>query len=175
MKLMKTTQTPKSKQAGFTLAEVAMASVIMMVGLLSMAQLFALSALHNQSAKQTTIATSLAHRKLEQLLSVPLNSAMIAYGGSLGASSSTAGYVENYYVDTATKRVSLTPFFAGQPVTYVVTWLVQTDNGATPMTGLRRLTVRAEATRAAMKGTGVVGATATPEVSEISTIRTPSQ
>lgn len=175
MKLMKTTSKHTRQQAGFTLAEVALASVVMMVGLLSMAQLFALSALHNQSAKQTTMATSLAHRKLEQLLSVPLNSAMIAYGGSLGASASTAGYVENYYVDPSTKNIAQTAFFTGQPVTYVVTWLVQTDNGSPAMAGLRRLTVRAEATRAAMKGTGVVGATPTAEVSEISTIRTPSQ
>src|SRR5437868_9938237 len=175
MKLMKTTSKNRRQQAGFTLAEVAMASVIMMVGLLSMAQLFALSALHNQSSKQTTIATSLAHRKLEQLLAVPLNSAMIAYGGSLGASSSTTGYVENYYVDPTTKNIALTPFFTNQPVTYVVTWLVQTDNGTPAMTGLRRLTVRAEATRAGLKGTGVVGEAASPEMVEISTIRTPSQ
>ena len=175
MKLMKTTSKHTREQAGFTLAEVAMASVIMMVGLLSMAQLFALSALHNQSSKQTTIATSLAHRKLEQLLSVPLNSAMIAYGGSLGASGATTGYVENYYVDPTTKRIAQTAFFSGQPVTYVVTWIVQTDNGTPAMTGLRRLTVRAEATRAGMKGMGVAGATATAEMAEISTIRTPSQ
>jgi Tfp pilus assembly protein PilV len=175
MKLMKRTNKQLSKQAGFTLTEAALASVIMMVGLLSVAQLFALAALHNQSSKQTTIATSLAHRKLEQLLSVPLNSAMVAYGGSLGASTATSGYVENYYVDPATKRIAQAPFFTNQPVTYVVTWLVQTDNGSPAMAGLRRLTVRAEATRAGMRGTGVVGEAATPEVAEISTIRTPSQ
>jgi Tfp pilus assembly protein PilV len=162
-------------QAGFTLLEASLASVILLVGLLTVAQLFVLAALNNQSSKQTTMATSLAHRKLEQLLSVPLNSPLIAYGGSLGASAATAGYVENYYVDPATKRVSTNPFSEGQPVTYVVTWRVQTDSGSPAMAGLRRLTVRAEATRAAMTGTGVVGAVATPEMAEISTIRTPSQ
>jgi Tfp pilus assembly protein PilV len=175
MKRMKTTRKHRhpSSQSGFTLTEVALASVIMMVGLMSIAQLFALAALHNQSAKQTTLATSLAHRKIEQLLSVPLNSAIIAYGGSLGASASTAGYVENYYVDPTTKQVSIAA--AGQQVSYVVTWSVQADPGVPAMTGLRLLTVRAEATRAALKGTGVVGETATPEVAQISTIRTPSQ
>jgi len=172
MKVMRKTQS-KSAQSGFTLVETALASVIMLVGLLTVAQLFVLAALYNQSSKQTTLAASLAHRKIEQLLAVPLNSALIAYGGSLGASNTTAGYFENYYVDPTTKQVSVAT--TGQTVSYTVTWLVQTDNGSPAMTGLRRITVRAEATRAGIIGLGISGANAAKEVAEISTIRTPSQ
>ncbi len=172
---MKIKQSNRRAQSGFTLVETVFASLVMLVGLLTVAQMFVLAALYNQSAKQDTLATSLAHRKMEQLLAVPLDSPLIAFGGSLGANNTTAGYFENYYVDPATKQVGLNPFVAGQPVSYVVTWRVDPDNANPPMAGLRRLTVRAEATRAALVGLGVNPNNISVEVAELSTIRTTSQ
>lgn|GEM_PF-2187888 len=162
-------------QSGFTIVETIFASVILMVGLLTVAQLFILAGLYNRHSKQDTLATVLAHRKIEQLLAVPLDDALIAYGGSLGNSSRTAGYFENFYIDPATKQVSTTAWTAGQAPDYVVTWVVQPDSQSPAMSGLRVLTVRAEATRAAMIGNGVDSTKVLTETAEMSTIRTPSQ
>ena len=80
-------------------------------------------------------------------------------------------------------EISETPFVTNQPVDYVATWIVQPDtvtqvvNGvAVPVyPGMRIITVRAEATKAALKGNGVTGANvAQVETSTMCTIRTPS-
>lgn len=166
-----------SLQAGFTLIEIAVASLITSVGLLTLAQLFALAGLHNQSSKQTTMATMVASHKIEQLLAIPLaGSAMstqLNIGGVLGRNNAVAGYSQNYYINTDTRQVSATPFVTGQPPGYIVTWKIEADNALAPavtLPGLRRITVRAEAARAGMTGNGVVGAQQV-EVAEISTIR----
>jgi Tfp pilus assembly protein PilV len=91
---------------GFTLLETAVASLIILVGLVSTANLFVLAALNNQASKQTTLATTIAKRKMENLLSLPLAgvaSAPVAYSGSMnattGALTPAAGCTENYFVD----------------------------------------------------------------------------
>jgi hypothetical protein len=165
-------------QSGFTLIETTVASLILMVGLLSIAQVFALAALYNQSSKQTTIATSLAHRKMEQLLGVPLDSNLVQLGGSLTAnqanSANSANYWENYQVDPTTKQMTMVA--DDQPYNYIVRWQIQADNVNPPMNGLIRITVRAEAVKAGLTGLGVVSPySAETEAAEISTIRTPSQ
>ena len=104
------------------------------------------------------------------------------------------GYYQNYYVDfdrngtKGTMRLSSTAFYTGQAVSYVVTWIVEQDNVTVtdPLTsqtlpalaGLRRITVRAEATKAGLQGNAQTrgagqASTLTPETAQISTIRTP--
>jgi Tfp pilus assembly protein PilV len=164
-------------EAGFTLLETAVAAMIMLVGLLSAAQLFVLAALYNNSSKQTTLATSLAHRKLEELLAQPIDSALLAYGGSL-TSNATVGstnYFESYFVDPTTKQVRNTAWFTGQPATYLVRWSVSADPGTPQMAGLRVISVRAEASRAGLVGGGAGSTNAAKEVAELTTIRTPPQ
>jgi prepilin-type N-terminal cleavage/methylation domain-containing protein len=56
-----------SSEAGFSLAEVLVAMGVMAVGLVSLAQLFALSTRANHSSKTTTFAVMLAQQKMEQL------------------------------------------------------------------------------------------------------------
>lgn len=174
-------QEPRGAQAesGFTLLETAVAAMIMLVGLLSAAQLFAIAALYNHSSKQTTLATSLAHRKMEELLAQPIDSALISYGGSITAdaqnTAGTTNFFESYYVSPTTKQVGTSPFFTGQPVTYRVRWQVGSDPGASPMADMRVITVRAEATRAGLVGIGAGSTGAQAEVCTLSTIRTPPQ
>lgn len=187
---------PIESESGFTLLETAMATMIMSVGLMGVMQLFVLSTLYNKSSTQTTIAATLAKRQMEKLLAMPFPSTAeppplgySAAGAQLGAANKVTGYFENYYVDfdrngvKGSMRLSTTPFYSGQEISYVVTWIVQPDNVTVlnPVTnlsepalqGLRRITVRAEATQAGMKGNAVAGGAATPESAEISTILTP--
>lgn len=168
-----------SSESGFTLLETAVAAMVMLVGLLSAAQLFAVAALYNHSSKQTTMATSLAHRKIEELLAQPLTSTMIDYGGSITSDAQNTGgttnFYEDYYVDTTTKQFSTSPYFTGQAPSYHVRWQVSADTGTSAMAGMRVIIVRAESTQAGLKGLGTGSTGAAKEVAQISTIRTPAQ
>ena len=198
MKHSKKRVQPQQHEHGFTLLETAAATMIMTVGLMAIMQLFVLSMVYNKSSTQTTIAATLAKRQMERLLALPLPAAAepapLGYGGQLGNASKVNGYFENYYVDfdrngqKGTMRLSSTAFFDGQSISYVVTWIVERDNVTVldPVTntqvpalpGLRRITIRAEATQAGMKGNSMAGTnggtvTQTPESAQLSTIRTP--
>lgn len=183
-------------EKGFTLIETAIASTIMLVGMLSIMQLFVLAALYNKSAKQQTMASTIAKKKMEQLLALPLPDATepppLGYGGALGSANAVTGYSENYYVDydhngvKGTMGVQNTPWYTNQAVSYVVTWRVQTDNvtivdpdtgnNVPAYGGLRRITVMAEATTAALIGNGVQGGrNVQTERATLSTIRSASQ
>jgi prepilin-type N-terminal cleavage/methylation domain-containing protein len=59
-----------SSAAGFSLVEVLIATVILAVALVSLAQLFALSTRSNMSARNTTYTAVLAQQKLEELRSL---------------------------------------------------------------------------------------------------------
>ncbi|HEX4950214.1 MAG TPA: hypothetical protein VFZ34_26340 [Blastocatellia bacterium] len=188
----------KNCENGFTLLETAATAMIMAIGLMAIMQLFVLSSVYNKSSTQTTLAATLAKRQMEKLLATPLppptEPAPLGYGGALGDANKVTGYYENYYVDfdrngtKGTRRMSNTPFYTGQDISYVVTWKVEPDSVTVldPVTstqvpalpGLRRITVRAEATQAGMQGNAMTkanGSTSapTPESAQLSTIRTP--
>jgi type II secretory pathway pseudopilin PulG len=199
MKKIKKKSKQRLSEYGFTLLETAMASMIILVGLVSVSNLFVLAILNNQSSKQTTIATSIAKRKMENLLSLPLTgpgSDQLAYSGSIsgtGVITPDPGKSQNYYVDfdrkdqvngiiiKGTGRIQVADaslpngggFYPNQPVTYRVDWVVLPDNvitgGLPSLPRLRRITVRAVALRGATLGTS-----AAPEEAVICTIRTPS-
>jgi len=57
-------------ESGFSIIEVLMATAIMVVGVASLGQLFALSTQRNTSSKNTTFAAVLAQQKMEQLRSL---------------------------------------------------------------------------------------------------------
>jgi Tfp pilus assembly protein PilV len=198
MKPGKNKPAKKTNQQGFTLLETAAASMIMLVGLMAVIQLFVLAQVYNKSSTQTTMAATLAKRQMEKLLAQPLPTggevAPLGYGGQLGDANKVNGYYQNYYVDfdrngqKGTMRLSPTPYYTGQPISYVVTWKVEQDNVTVndPVTnqpvpalaGLRRITVQSEATTAGMqgnaqsRGNGQTSALAR-ETAQISTIRTP--
>jgi hypothetical protein len=56
-----------SDQSGFSLAEVLVASVILMVGVVALAQLFIVATTANRGARGTTTTMVLAQQKMEQL------------------------------------------------------------------------------------------------------------
>jgi len=61
--------TRRSKESGSTLIEVLIATLVLISGVFSMAQLFLIAAATNAEARQTTVATTLAAQKMEQVLS----------------------------------------------------------------------------------------------------------
>lgn len=185
----------RGKEAGFTLLETTVAAMIMMVGLLGVMQLFAIAALYNKSSKQTTIASSIAKRQIEQLLSMPIPPAAepppLGYGGAIGSAAAMPGYTKNFYVDfdrngvKGTRQVSEAEWYPGQEASYIATWRVEPDNitANNPLTGVvepvmlgvRRITVRVDATQAALVGAGGTGGSPKAESAQISTIRSPYQ
>lgn len=197
MKIKRRSRKQQRAESGFTLLETAIAGMVMLVGLLGIMQLFALSVIYNKSAKQTTLASTIAKRKIEQLIAMsipdPSEPPPLGYGGALGMANAVTGYSENYYVDfdrngvKGTMQIQNTPWYSGQPVSYVVTWKVEQDNitvndpvsglPVPEMPGLRRITVRAEATQSALVGNGVNSGANKPQAESavLSTIRTPSQ
>lgn len=188
----------KKSEQGFTLLETAVASMIILVGLVSTANLFVLAVLNNQASKQTTLATSLAKRKMEYLLSIPLGETALNLGGSVDAT--TTNYSEEYFVDNDrvengvkvkgtwevrikdTTKANDNAFYVGQITSYEVRWLVQSDSVTDTVAGvttprwpdLKRITVRAMAKKSALQGNGVSGAnSAQVEDARLSTIRIP--
>ena len=188
----------RTSEQGFTLIETAVASMIILVGLMSTANLFVLAVLNNQASKQTTLATSLAKRKMEYLLSIPLAEASLNLGGSVDTT--TTNYSEEYFVDSDrvvngakvkgtwgvrikdTTKTNNNAFYANQQTSYEVRWVVQADSVTDLVSGvqvprwsgLKRVTVRALAKNSALKGNGVSGSyAAQAEDARLSTIRIP--
>ena len=192
----------KRRETGFTLLETAVASMVMLVGLMGVMQLFVISALYNNSSRQTTVASMVAKKKMEELLASPLpgippaaQPAPLGYTPAaqlLGASNAVvgSGYITNYYIryrdangGNGAMEISETPFVTGQQPDYKATWIVRPDNVTQVVSGvtvpvypgMRIITVRAEATKAALKGNGARGANGpVVETATMCTIRTPA-
>src|ERR1700682_5456189 len=63
----------RAGQSGFSILEMLLASVIMMVGIISVVQLVPVSLQLNASNRLDTMATVIAQRELDQMLSQPLD------------------------------------------------------------------------------------------------------
>ena len=73
-------------EAGFSLVETMVASLVLTIGLVGLAQLLAVATIMHSDARQATTGTVLAQAKLDELMKADfsLNSA-VALGGSLAA------------------------------------------------------------------------------------------
>ena len=129
MKYMKMTMTKgnsmrhvESGEAGFTVLEVAVASVISMVGLIMLASLFTLGIAQNRVVKQYTTATALARKKIEEINAVERTDARISTtGGGLNRPDVVNDSAQNGFTDTVYVN----------PETGIVTNIIPT--GATPI------------------------------------------
>jgi len=72
-----------NNERGFTLVEVMVALVIATLGLVSMAQLMAITLRMQMLGRNETSAIRLAQSKIDQLVAVNFTSATVAVGGSL--------------------------------------------------------------------------------------------
>ena len=114
-------------EAGFTVLEVAVASIITMVGLVFLANMFTLAITQNRLVKQYTTATTLAQQKLEELNTVQQSrDSKVQAGGGLTDGTKQTGYWETLYVDPITGIVSTTIPTGATPIFYRY-WLVEED------------------------------------------------
>jgi hypothetical protein len=90
-------------QSGFTVLEVVIATVVAMIGLLSLAGLFTLSISQNRVVKQFASTTALAQEKIEQLTAIEKADNRLAVGGDLNIAKTVGAivYSDDIYVDDA--------------------------------------------------------------------------
>jgi prepilin-type N-terminal cleavage/methylation domain-containing protein len=97
---------PNGNERGFTLIEVAVASVISMTGLVFLATLFTLAIAQNKHVKQATSSVTFAQEKIEKLSAIPNTDTRLTNGGDLNnattvtlADGTTISYSDTIYVD----------------------------------------------------------------------------
>lgn len=147
-------------QRGFTLAEVAVASLITMSGLVFLATLFTLAISQNRHIKQSSTTSTLAQAKIEELNSKNLNEtdadgdgvedevavdSALAIGGDLTEATKKQGYWDEIYVDEKAGVVYLT-IPTGQSANYKRYWKIEADP---ELNNTRIISVRVVATFAA--------------------------
>jgi len=153
------------EEAGFTLIEVAVASVISMTGLVFLATLFTLAIAQNKHVKQATSSITFAQEKIEALGAIPNSDRRLNLGGDLKnqvtvtlSDGSTLDFFDTILVDeTGTVTV---PAPNGVFPTYRRYWKIESDPS---MAGAIVITVRVVA---ANPGRGKL-----PEETTFTTIR----
>lgn len=116
-------------EAGFTILEVAIASVISTVGLVFLATLFTLGIAQNRMVKQYTTATSLAQQKLEEINAVERTDTRLTVGGGLAKDDTDPkqiGYFDTVYVNPETGTVTNVIPQGATPI-YDRYWKVEND------------------------------------------------
>ncbi len=149
---------PANPERGFTLLEVAVASVITISGLVFLATLFIVAINQNRSTKQSTATTALAQQKMEELNALEKNDSRLAIGGGLTEATKEDFYWDEIYVDSVGGVSTTIP--AGASAHYKRYWKIENDSTMERMT---LISVRVVALQAA-KGK-------TPEETSLMTVR----
>jgi hypothetical protein len=119
----------KNNEAGFTVLEVAIASVISTVGLVFLASLFTLGIAQNRMVKQYTTATKLAQQQLELLNAIERTDGRLAIGGGLNTSTADpkqTNYNDTVFVDPETGLVTTVIPQGATPI-YDRFWKIEAD------------------------------------------------
>ncbi len=159
-------------EQGFTLIEVAIASVISMVSLVFLASLFTLAIGQNRIIRQHTTTTALAQQKLEEMMAIEKNDPrLIIPGGqtsvgSIAEATKVANYFDSLCVDSA--GAPSTDCSGGQVPTYRRYWKIENDPG-----GLDRALVIAVRVVALQAGRGgkTIGNSSPNEETTVCTVR----
>ncbi len=152
-KIIRKNRVTNGAESGFTVLEVAVASVITVISLISLASLFSLSITQNRMVKQFTASTTLAQQKMEELNAIDRNDARLQVGGSLPP----AALQDNYWEDicVGVSGTVDTPPQPGQIANYRRFWQVAADP---LLANTRVITVRVVALQAS-RGTRAEGTT----------------
>lgn len=120
-------------EQGFSLIEVAIASVITMVGLVFLASMFTLAMSQNKMVKQHTTTTALAQQKIEELMAIEKNDSrlLIPAGQTFVGDLTEAGKVANYFDSLCVNDAGTptTDCSGGAVPTYRRYWKVENDPG----------------------------------------------
>jgi hypothetical protein len=111
--------------SGFTILEVAVASVITISGLVFIASLFIVAMSQNRSTKQSTATTALAQQKLEELNALEKNDSRLDLGGGLTEATRQDEYWDELYVDQVGGVTTTIP--AGATPHYKRFWKIEND------------------------------------------------
>jgi Tfp pilus assembly protein PilV len=111
---------------GFTLVETLIATVVLLSGIVAVAQMFSYSAATNISTQQMTSATLLTTNKMEQLRALPF--ANLTTGGSLDPDAPATGFWE--YVSIAADG-TITADTSATTAPYMRVWTVSGTNPKT--------------------------------------------
>jgi type II secretory pathway pseudopilin PulG len=136
----------EKNESGFTLIEVAVASVITMVGLVFLASLFPLAMAQNHLVKQETTATALAQQKLEEINAVDPGDFRLDVGGGLTEATKANNYFDTLYVNPDTGVVT-TVIPQGSTPIYDRYWMVENDSS---LNNTVLITVRVKARQQSM-------------------------
>jgi hypothetical protein len=129
------------REAGTTLIEVLVAMLILVSGVLAMAQLFLIAASTNAAAHHSTASTIVAAQKIEELRGL----ASLSLSPSTALERNTAGFVD--HVDSRGRVVGETEVPPGQAV-YTRRWSVETlSSGGGDALLIRVLSMRSHVSR----------------------------
>ena len=121
-------------EQGFTLVEVAVASLVMTIALIFLASLFTLAITQNRLNNHFASTTALAQQKLEELLAIERTDNRLANGGGLDEGTKQTNYWDQIYVDPS--GIIQTDIPPGEVANYARYWLIQDDPGGLPATFL---------------------------------------
>lgn len=117
----------ENTESGFTILEVAVASVVSMVGLLCLAGLFTLSISQGRVVKQFSSTTALAQEKLEQLTTFERSDTRLAVGGDLNSALAVGSitYSDDIFIDDTGSVYINGSIPSGSKAQYRRFWTVQ--------------------------------------------------
>jgi prepilin-type N-terminal cleavage/methylation domain-containing protein len=113
-------------ERGFSLIEVLVAAVILAVGILSLAQLLAMTVSANAAAGRTTGATVLAAQKLEDLRAEPWSVLEANVGESADFLDRSGGSIDDSSAGVFRRRWFVEPWFGDPAHTLVIRVIVTT-------------------------------------------------
>lgn len=125
-------------ERGFTLAETAIALLIMMIAGVGVVSLFSYSVKYNAGAKDRELAMAVAQKRMEWLRGIPYNAATraVAYRYPSAADATSGGLAK-----TAANGVTETTTSAGRSYT-VVTTILNFNNATDANSVLKTITIR---------------------------------
>lgn len=123
----RSTDTPadQSGERGFSMVEVAIASVVTLVGLVALAGLFTLAMSQNRMVTQHTTTTAIAQQKMEELNAIEPGDARLNVGGGLTESDKQTGFYDAVFVDPRGTITTTIP--SGESPMYRRYWQVEND------------------------------------------------
>ncbi len=114
-------------EKGFTLIEVMLTIAIFSIGILAVGAMQVTAGLKENSARDYSVAYTLASDKIESLLLLPYNNALLTPGSEAAAEQVGPGskYTRSYQVtqNTSTKTISVTVTWAGGSKSVVLRFL----------------------------------------------------